>query len=101
MNHKAKLLRTFLERHQDQGTYLCFDYVEGRIIDFDSDYVLVRSCGEESEQPFDVLIRLDQVTCIYPAEDKLVEDEKLRKLGEIYGKRPEPSPGEPEPRSEG
>lgn len=98
MNHKARLLRTFLERHQDQGTYLCFDYVEGRIIDFDNDYVLVRSCGEESEQPFDVLIRLDQVTCIYPAEDKLVEDEKLRKLGEIYGKRP--GEGEPEPSSE-
>ena len=99
MNQKARLLRTFLERHMKRGTYLCFDYVEGRIIDFDNDYVLVRSCGEESEQPFDVLIRLDQVTCIYPAEDKLLEDEKLRKLGEIYEKRQEE--GEREPRSEG
>lgn len=98
MNQRPRLLRKFLEGHFESGTYLCFDYVEGRILDYDDDHVLLRSCGEESEQPFDVLIRLDQVTCIYPAEDKLLEDEKLRKLGEMYGKRPEE--GEPEPRGE-
>ncbi|HXE72604.1 MAG TPA: hypothetical protein VNO81_08075 [Candidatus Nitrosotenuis sp.] len=99
MKNRPRLLHSFLERHRDEGTYLCFDYVEGRIIEFDEEYVLLRSCGEESEQPFDVLLRLDQVTCIYPAEDKLREDEKLRKLGEIYRRGNEES--EPGRRSEG
>ncbi len=83
---KSPVLAAFLEYHQAEGTYLCFDCLEGRILDFDDYYVLIRSFSEESEQPVDILVRLAQVSCIYPAEEKLREDAKLRKLGEMFKK---------------
>ncbi|MEW6281018.1 MAG: hypothetical protein AB1758_20560 [Candidatus Eremiobacterota bacterium] len=89
---RSPVLASFLEHHRSEGTYLCFDCLEGRILDFDDHYALIRSFSEESEQPVDILVRLNQVSCIYPAEEKLREDAKLRKLGELFRQNPPPEP---------
>lgn len=88
----SELLKKFLEQHKNEQTpLLCWasnlgDYCKGRIIEYDNDYLLLRDCDEETERPFELLIRLDNVTAIYPSIEQQEEDEKFKKIIDIYGK---------------
>lgn len=92
MTKMSHVLKQFLEHHQkEQTSLLCWastlgDYCKGRIVQFDSEYLLLRDYDEETERPLELLLRLENVTAIYPSIEQQEEDEKFKKITELYGK---------------
>ncbi|MBI2265969.1 MAG: hypothetical protein HYU64_12470 [Armatimonadetes bacterium] len=86
MKRPSKILKTFLKQHRDEQTLLLFwscdlkECSSGRIIDFDEEYVLLRQCDEETEEPYELLVKLDNITTVCPWVEKLNVDRKFRKI---------------------
>lgn len=95
MQEMSQILKQFLEHHKEEQTsLLCWasnlgDYCKGRIVEYDNEYLLLRDCDEETERPFELLIRLDTVTAIYPSIEQQEEDEKFKKIIDMFGKNNE------------
>lgn len=91
----TKLIQSFLARHREGNTSLLFwasnltDYCRGRIVEFDEEYVLVRDFDEETEKPYELLLRLDNVVAIYPSMEQQEEDQKFKKIIDLYQKNQE------------
>lgn len=95
MTEMSPILKQFLERHREEQTaLLCWasnlgDYCKGRIVDFDHEYLLLRDYDEETERPFELLLRLSGIAAIYPSLEQQEEDEKFKKIIDIYTKNSE------------
>lgn len=83
---KQTLIKSYLKQHQKENTALLFwssnlvEYCKGRIVKFDDHHVLIRDHDEETERPYELLLRLENIAAIYPSLEQKEEDERFRKI---------------------
>jgi len=84
------ILQSFLARHKRDGNRLILrssdlDYsLYGRIVDFDSSYILLRDEDRETEQPYEFLVRIENIFSIHPYMKQLHRDERFRNIMKRY-----------------
>lgn len=87
---QKSIIQSFLERHKVDDSSLLFwsanmvDYCRGRIVDFDEQHVLLRDYDEETERPYELVLRLDKIVAIYPSLEQKEEDERFRRIMKSY-----------------
>lgn len=100
MRKSRSILRDFLKRHQKDNSSLLFwsqnltDYCKGRLVDFDETHLLLKDYDEETERPYDFVLRLDSVAAIYPSLDQKEQDDRFQQImkGYLKEKRKKPQP---------
>jgi len=84
------ILRDFLEKHKRQQTRLILrssdmDYsLYGRIADYDGSYVLLRDEDRETEEPYEFVVRIENIFAIHPYVKQLKRDERFRNIMKLY-----------------